>query len=181
MKDNTVLTPHFKLREFTESATAMKHGIANVPPPEAVENLRKLCIETLEPLREKLQQPVVITSGYRCQQLNEIIVHASRRSQHMAGQAADFYVVQGPVQGSKFKAQGDEGSKLNVQGSRELLIRAFRLIIEDESIDFDQLIIYPTFIHVSYVSQEKNRHQLTRASSNGAYTALSRADALALV
>lgn len=168
MKDNTVLTPHFKLREFTESATAMKHGIANVPPPDVVENLRKLCIGTLEPLREKLKQPVVITSGFRCQQLNEIIVHASRKSQHMSGQAADFHVVQGPVQGSR------------VQGSRELLIQAFRLIITEPEIDFDQLIIYPTFIHVSYVSQEKNRHQLTRASSNGAYTALSRADALAL-
>lgn len=168
MKDNTVLTPHFKLREFTESATAMKQGITNVPPPEAVENLRKLCIGTLEPLREKLKLPVVITSGYRCQQLNEIIVHASRKSQHMEGRAADFYVAQGPVQGSR------------VQGSRELLIQAFRLIIEDESIDFDQLILYPNFIHVSYVSQERNRHQITRASSNGAYTALSRADALSL-
>ena len=169
MSTNQILTPHFTLQEMTESLTAKKHGISNVPPPEAVENLRKLCIGTLEPLREKLKQPVVITSGFRCQQLNEIIVHASRKSQHMSGQAADFYVAQGPVQGSR------------VQGSRELLIQAFRLIIEDESIDFDQLIIYPTFIHVSYVSQEKNHHQLTRASSNGAYTALSRAQALALV
>lgn len=182
MKDNTVLTPHFKLREFTESATAMKHGIDNRPTPEVVENLKLLCQHTLEPLREKLGLPIVITSGYRTKELNDIIVHASRKSQHMEGRAADFYA----VQSSKFKAQGDEGSKLNVQGSRvqgsrELLIQAFRLIIEDESIDFDQLIIYPTFIHVSYVSQEKNRHQLTRASSNGAYTALSRAQALALV
>lgn len=182
MKDNTVLTPHFKLREFTESATAMKHGIDNRPTPEAVENLRRLCIGTLEPLREKLKQPVVITSGFRCQQLNDIIVHASRKSQHMEGRAADFYA----VQSSKFKAQGDEGSKFKVQGSRvqgsrELLIQAFRLIIEDESIDFDQLIIYPTFIHVSYVSQERNRHQITKANGNGTYCALSRAQALALV
>ena len=169
MKDNILLTPHFELREFTKSATAMKQGIANVPPPEAVENLRRLCIGTLEPLREKLQQPVVITSGFRCQQLNEIIVHASRKSQHMSGQAADFYVAQGPVQGSR------------VQGSRELLIQAFRLIITEPEIDFDQLIIYPTFIHVSYVSQERNRHQITKANGNGTYCALSRAQALALV
>ena len=168
MKDNTVLTPHFKLREFTESATAMKHGIDNRPTPEVVENLRRLCTHTLEPLREKLGLPIIITSGYRTKELNDIIVHASRRSQHMAGQAADFYVAQGPVQGSR------------VQGSRELLIQAFRLIIEDESIDFDQLIIYPTFIHVSYVSQERNRHQITKANGNGTYCALSRAQALAL-
>lgn len=177
MSTNQILTPHFTLQEMTESLTAKKHGIANVPPPEAVENLRKLCIGTLEPLREKLKQPVVITSGFRCQQLNEIIVHASRKSQHMSGQAADFYA----VQSSKFKAQGDEGSKLNVQSSRELLIRAFRLIIEDESIDFDQLIIYPTFIHVSYVSKERNRRKITKANGQGTYCALSRAQALALV
>lgn len=168
MKDNTVLTPHFALREFTESATAMKHGIANVPPPEAVENLRRLCIGTLEPLREKLQQPVVITSGFRCQQLNEIIVHASRKSQHMEGRAADFYVA------------GIAGQARNEASHRELLIKAFRLIITDESIDFDQLILYPNFIHVSYVSKERNRHQITKANGNGTYCALSRAQALNL-
>lgn len=169
MKDNTVLTPHFKLREFTESATAMKHGIDNRPTPEVVENLRRLCTHTLEPLREKLGLPIVITSGFRTKELNDIIVHASRKSQHMEGRAADFYVVQGPVQGSR------------VQGSRKLLIQAFRLIIEDESIDFDQLIIYPSFIHVSYVSRERNRHKITKANGNGTYCALSRAQALALV
>ena len=172
MKDNTVLTPHFKLREFTESATAMKHGIDNRPTPEVVENLRRLCTHTLEPLREKLGLPIIITSGYRTKELNDIIVHASRKSQHLVGCAADFYV----------SGHTDSTDNTDISGlsARERLVKAFRLIIEDEDIDFDQLIIYPTFIHVSYVSREKNRHQLTRASSNGAYTALSRADALAL-
>ena len=168
MTSNILYTSHFSELELTESATARKYGIDNWPTPEVVENLRQLCTHTLEPLREALGLPIIITSGYRCKELNEILVHAARRSQHIAGQAADFYVAQGPVQGSR------------VQGSRELLIQAFRLIITEPEIDFDQLIIYPTFIHVSYVSREKNRHQLTRASSNGAYTALSRADALAL-
>ena len=165
MKDNTVLTPHFALREFTESATARKHGIANVPPPEAVENLRRLCIHTLEPLREKLGLPMVITSGFRCKELNEIIVHAARKSQHLVGCAADFYV-------------GDSGSVAGMR--RELLIQAFRLIITEPDIDFDQLIIYPSFIHVSYVSKERNRHQITKANGQGMYCALSRAQALAL-
>lgn len=169
MKDNILLTPHFKLREFTESATAKKHGIDNRPTPEVVENLRRLCTHTLEPLREKLGLPIIITSGYRTKELNDIIVHASRKSQHMEGRAADFYVAQGPVQGSR------------VQGSRELLIQAFRLIITEPEIDFDQLIIYPTFIHVSYVSKERNRHQITKANGNGTYCALSRAQAPALV
>lgn len=153
---------------MTESLTAKKHGIANVPPPEAVENLRKLCIGTLEPLREKLKQPVVITSGFRCQQLNEIIVHASRKSQHMSGQAADFYV------------KGIAGQARNEASHRELLIKAFRLIITDESIDFDQLILYPNFIHVSYVSKERNRRKINKANGQGTYCALSRAQALAI-
>ena len=168
MKDNTVLTPHFELREFTESATAKKHGIDNRPTPEVVENLRRLCTHTLEPLREKLGLPIIITSGYRTKELNDIIVHASRKSQHMSGQAADFW-----VSGFKFQDSGQASH-------RELLIKAFRLIITDESIDFDQLILYPNFIHVSYVSQERNRHQITKANGNGMYCALSRADALAL-
>lgn len=168
MSTNQILTPHFTLQEMTESLTAKKHGIANVPPPEAVENLRKLCIGTLEPLREKLKQPVVITSGFRCQQLNEIIVHASRKSQHMSGQAADFHV------------KGIAGQARNEASHRELLIKAFRLIITDESIDFDQLILYPNFIHVSYVSKERNRRKITKANGQGTYCALSRAQALAI-
>ena len=168
MSTNQFLTPHFTLLEMTESRTAKKHGIVNEPPPEAVENLRRLCQHTLEPLREKLGLPIIITSGYRCQQLNEIIVHASRKSQHMAGQAADFYV------------KGIAGRARNEASHRELLIKAFRLIITDESIDFDQLILYPTFIHVSYVSKERNRHQITKANGQGTYCALSRAQALNL-
>lgn len=169
MKDNILLTPHFKLREFTESATAKKHGIANVPPPEAVENLRRLCTHTLEPLREKLGLPIVITSGYRTKELNDIIVHASRKSQHMSGQAADFW-----VSGFKFQVSSPESH-------REFLTRAFRLIITDPEVDFDKVIIYPTFIHVSFVSPSANRHSIMEAKGDGKYKSLTRADALSLV
>lgn len=170
MSTNTLLSPHFSLLEFTESATARKHGIVNEPTAEAVENLRRLCIHTLEPLREKLGLPMIITSGFRCKELNEIIVHASRKSQHLVGCAADFRV----VSGSKIQDSGQASH-------RELLIKAFRLIITEPDIDFDQLIIYPSFIHVSYVSKERNRHQITKANGQGTYCALSRAQALALV
>lgn len=169
MSTNTLLSPHFSLLEFTESATARKHGIMNEPTAEAVENLRRLCIHTLEPLREKLGLPMIITSGFRCKELNEIIVHAARKSQHLVGCAADFYV----VSGSKIQDSGQASH-------RELLIKAFRLIITEPDIDFDQLIIYPSFIHVSYVSKERNRHQITKANGQGTYCALSRAQALAI-
>lgn len=131
MSTNQILTPHFTLQEMTESQTAKKHDIANVPPPEAVENLRRLCVGTLEPLREKLQQPVVITSGYRCQQLNEIIVHASRKSQHMAGQAADFQV----VQGSRFKVFGTTiAARLETfDESRNGFAKTYTVIVQSSS------------------------------------------------
>ena len=168
MCNNQFLSPHFKLSEFTKSRTAEKHGIVNIPPAEAVENLRRLCEGTLEPLREKLGLPIIVTSGYRTKALNEILVHAARRSQHMAGCAADFWV-------SGHTDSTDMGAS-----NRDLLIKAFRLIITDDSIDYDQLIIYPGFIHVSYVSRERNRHKLTKANGQGTYCALTREQALAI-
>ena len=173
---NTFLTPHFSLLEMCESRTADRHGIVNVAPPEAVANLKRLCSCTLEPLREALGLPVVITSGYRCQRLNEILAHSARRSQHLTGCAADFYVGQGSASRARFQ----------VSGHRERLIAAFRLILTASagsapSIDFDQLIIYPTFIHVSYVSPEANRHYIMRAEGNGRYQRLDREEAMALV
>ena len=160
-------TPHFKLSEFVSSETATKQGIENKPSPEAVENLRLLSVHTLEPLREALGLPIVITSGYRCKALNDLIAHHSQRSQHMKGQAADLL-----VQGSKFQVQG--------ASPRELLIKAFKTIITSPEIDYDQLIIYPTFIHVSYVGSGKNRHKLMLGLNNGKYCALTREAALEL-
>ena len=70
--------------------------------------------------------------------------------------------------------------KLETSSRRELLIKAFRQIILDEKIDYDQLIIYPSFIHVSYVSRERNRHGILKAQGNGklGYGRLTLANAL---
>ena len=174
MNSNIYLSPHFKLNEFIKSRTARENGIDNTPPPEAVENLRALCSHTLEPLREALGLPIIITSGYRCKVLNEHITHHSDSSQHMSGCAADFYVGQSTVSGFKFQVSGLR--------HRELLIKAFKTIILDERIEFDQLIIYPDFIHVSYVREgRKNRHKLTKADGRGGYRALTLEEAMELV
>ena len=162
---NILLSPHFELREFVVSQKARDHGLDNTPPVEAIENLRALCIHTLEPLRNALGLPILVTSGYRTKALNRLLVYHSNKSQHMNGEAADFYVDQGPVSGSH----------------RELLIKAFRQIILDDSIAFDQCIIYPSFIHVSYVRNGKNRSKLIRGLGNGKYAALTRTQALSLV
>lgn len=169
MIQDQVLSPHFTLAEMCKSHTASKHGIPNIPPPEAVENLRRLCEGNLEPLREKLGLPIIITSGYRSKALNDILVHSARKSQHMEGRAADFYI-------SEIAGQACH----EVENRRKLLIKAFRLIILDEGIDFDQLILYPSFIHVSYVSRDKNRRKITTANGHGTYCAVTRAQALSI-
>lgn len=154
--NNILLSPHFCLDEFTKSSTAIKHGIQNVPPQEAVENLRRLCANTLEPLRDELGLPVVITSGFRTKALNDLLAHSSERSQHMQGQAADFYI------GHTETTESTE--KLSRRG---LLIKAFREILQNPKIDYDQLILYPSFIHVSYVSRERNRRTILLGMRNG--------------
>ena len=159
MIQNQNLSPHFELREFIASRKAKEHGIDNTPPEEAVENLRALCVQTLEPLRNALGLPIIVTSGFRTMALNNLLAHASSTSQHMQGRAADLYVG---------------------NGSREKLIKAFREILLNPGIDFDQLILYPTFIHVSYVSKERNRHGILKAQGNGklGYGRLTLANAL---
>ena len=195
--NNQMLSPHFSLKEMTESQTARKHGIANIPTPDAVENLKRLCQCSLEPLREELGLPVVITSGFRTKALNDLLAHSSERSQHMQGQAADFYVGEDPVSGSKIQdcpsgesahardnssklgsplAQSQTSGNLKLETGesslkpetpRQRLIKAFRLIITSEQIDYDQLILYPSFIHVSYVSHERNRRTILLGMRNG--------------
>lgn len=179
MDSNIYLSPHFSLKEMTDSQTAVKYGIANVPSEQEIENLRRLCQGTLEPLREALQLPVVITSGFRTKALNDKLAHPSERSQHMQGQAADFYVGQSPVSGSRFQVSGGASkvlgdlnhetgdSPMKLETPRQRLIRAFREILTNPKIDYDQLILYPNFIHVSYVSKEHNRHNILKARSDG--------------
>ena len=150
---NIFLTPHFTLQELCASQTAVKHGIVNVPSELEVENLRRLCEGCLEPLRVAIGLPVIVTSGFRTKALNDKLAHASSTSQHMRGEAADFYV--SPSTGS------------GISSRRELLIKAFREILTNPKIDFDQLILYPTFIHVSYVSKEKNRRGILIGRRDG--------------
>ena len=176
---NMKLSELFSLSEFTESATARKHGIDNTPPQEAVDNLKALCQGSLEPLREKLGLPVVITSGFRTKALNDKLAHSSERSQHMQGCAADFYIGQSPVSGSRLQVSGGASkvlgdlnletgdSPMKLETPRQRLIRAFREILTNPKIDYDQLILYPSFIHVSYVSRERNRRTILLGMRNG--------------
>lgn len=86
-----ILSKNFTLEEFVVSQYAIRHDIDNTPPPEAVASLRLLIDRVLQPLRDILARPVIVTSGFRCEALNHGI-GGSPTSQHRLGQAADLVV-----------------------------------------------------------------------------------------
>lgn len=130
------LSSHFNLSEFTHSETADKLGIDNSldwsDSGWIIDNLERLCVCTLEPIRRFLDEPVFISSGFRCPRLNEVLKGA-RNSQHRYGEAADFCF-------NSFKNRW-----------YEVVI----YLITSPHIPFDQLIIYPTFLHISLSSQNR--------------------------
>lgn len=87
--NDMMLTPHFRLAEFTRSATAIRHDINNTPTMVEVKRLKALCENVLEPLRKRFGV-IRITSGYRSYRVNEK-VGGARNSQHLYGEAADIH------------------------------------------------------------------------------------------
>ena len=84
------LSPHFDLVEFTRSSTAQSRHIDNTPDKTQIENLRFLCVQVLEPLREKFG-PIIIGSGFRSESLNTA-VGGVKNSQHISGEACDIHL-----------------------------------------------------------------------------------------
>lgn len=71
------------------SAKASELKIANDPPKEAKECLKRLVNNVLDPAREAYGAPVSVSSGYRSPALNKA-VGGEASSQHLKGQAADL-------------------------------------------------------------------------------------------
>jgi hypothetical protein len=96
-----------------------------------------------EPIRNYFKSPIYISSGYRSEALNKALKGASKTSQHCLGQAMDL----------------DMDGSGNISNSQ-----VFNYI--KDNLDFDQLIwefgdnYNPDWVHVSYVSAEKNRKQI---------------------
>lgn len=82
------LTENFYLEEFLVSQTAIRHGINMDPPVDVIENLRRLCVDILQPARDVLAVPLSVSSGYRPLELNQLI-GGSPTSAHPYGRAAD--------------------------------------------------------------------------------------------
>lgn len=107
-------------------------------PAEARVNIEALVEAVLDPARERLGKAIRVNSGYRCPRHNEEVLGV-RNSQHMKGEAADIAMV--------------HGSRFKVHDLAQAIVENGR---------FDQMIIYPTFIHVSYKRNGPNRHQVIR-------------------
>jgi zinc D-Ala-D-Ala carboxypeptidase len=87
----TQLTPNFTLSEFTDSQTAARRGMDNVPREGSQERRNLLrTAEVMEQVRIILgDKPILISSGYRAHKVNSA-VGGSKHSAHMHGLAVDF-------------------------------------------------------------------------------------------
>lgn len=85
------LAESFGLAEFLVSQVAARLGRVIEPTQEEIDNLQRLCVLVLQPLRDDLGRPVVVTSGLRPAWLNRAI-GGSLTSAHIWGGAADIQV-----------------------------------------------------------------------------------------
>lgn len=124
------ISKNFTWEELIHSNTAKRSGIKNTPNEQQSESLRVLTLELLQPLRDIYNEPFIINSGFRSPETNKAVGGAAA-SQHMKGEAAD----------------------ISVKNPRQLL-----QTLHQSGLEFDQAILYPTFLHLSY-KKEKNRKQ----------------------
>lgn len=82
---------NFTISELVKSDTAERQGINNTPDINSLDNLLELIFYVLQPIRDKLGKPMVITSGYRSAKVNALVGGVGN-SQHLYGQACDFVV-----------------------------------------------------------------------------------------
>lgn len=80
---------YFSIKELCKSSTAKKLNIDNTPSTEIEKNLTVLIERCLDPIREAFGGPIMVTSGYRCPQLNAAC-GGSPTSEHKTGFAADI-------------------------------------------------------------------------------------------
>ncbi len=85
------LTENFTISELIYSYTAQVNKIDNRPSVQVIENLKALCENILQPLRDHFACPIIITSGFRSPKLNKKIGGVAN-SQHIEGKAADFII-----------------------------------------------------------------------------------------
>jgi hypothetical protein len=126
------LSKYFSLRELIFSKLAQDNDIDNMPNAETLETLKYTATQ-LDKVRELLNNPVNISSGYRCLQVNRRI-GSKDTSQHVKGEAIDF--------------------KCELYGNPKQVFDA----IKKSNIQFDQLILeFNQWVHISFVKNGGRR------------------------
>ena len=135
------MSKNFSYREFEHSDTADRRGIVNVITDFKVrDSVKALVLDVLQPLRDALGEPMEVNSGYRCPELNRLVGGTST-SQHLKGEAADI--------------ASDNP-------------RALAQLAYDLGLPYDQMIVYPTFVHFSHkLAGEQRRMVLYNKSWKG--------------
>ena len=139
-----MISEHISYKEGVYSTTALRRGIENTPNNEQLKNMETLAKEVFEPLRAYVGGPIKINSFFRSAELNKAI-GGSTTSQHCKGQAMDIDDTFGRMTNAEM----------------------YHFI--KEHLDFDQMIWEfgdddnPNWVHVSYVSPEKNRKKCLKA------------------
>ena len=142
MKNN--ISKHISYKEGVYSITALRLDIDNMPNAEQKANMKKIAQNIFEPLRQWVGGPIKINSFFRSPELNKAI-GGSTRSQHCKGKAIDI----------------DDSFKFATNAEMFWWIR--------DNLNFDQMIWEfgnndnPDWVHVSYVSPEKNRNRCLKA------------------
>ena len=90
-KTKEIQSEFFTLNELTKSSTASRYHIDNTPSAEIIQNLQYGVDMVLDPLRRLYSKPIIITSGYRCTELNKKVGGVAN-SWHTQGNAADIHV-----------------------------------------------------------------------------------------
>ena len=89
---NQHISTDFALNEFLKSQTSERNSDWQQkqmdPSPDIVDNLIYLVQTVIQPIREALHYPIIISSGYRCPEVNKAI-GSSDKSQHIFGEASD--------------------------------------------------------------------------------------------
>ena len=137
------ISDHISLKEAVRSNTAKRLGIDNMPDNETLVTMQITAQHVFEPLRRYFNEPIYISSFYRCEELNKAI-GGSTRSQHCKGEAIDIDDVYSKATNADF----------------------FNYI--KDKLEFDQLIWEfgddenPDWVHVSY-NLGRNRMRILKA------------------
>ena len=139
-----MISKHISYKEGIHSITAIRKGIDNEPNEEQLANMKLVAEKVFEPLRIFINGPIKVNSFFRSPDLNKAI-GGSTKSQHCKGQAIDI--------------DDTYGKATNAEMYWWI----------KENLDFDQMIWEfgnndnPDWVHISYVSPDKNRNRCLKA------------------